>query len=158
MGRCEISYADASSKQMRNIRKAASKINGYVILPDTEFSFLDVVGDITEGNGFEMACAYDQEHSRRGRNDEIGGGISRVTSALYSCALSSGINVVERSGHRFSVAFAEKGKDAYVGNLLAGAKKNLVFYNQSDFPIKITLFTDSGSENIIAEFRGENTL
>jgi hypothetical protein len=107
-----IAYRPASESG-RNIEVAAARLNGTVVEPGHELSFLGAVGEVTAAAGFVPGAAV-----RNGEivYDEIGGGICTVSTLLYQAAWSAGLPIEERRGHsRWLVAFADKpGLDAAV--------------------------------------------
>lgn len=113
-----------------NIRIAAEKIDGVVLMPGEEFSFNDSVGRRTTENGFKLAGVY-----RSGRHDVgIGGGICQVSGTLYNAAVLSNLEVVQRANHSMPVAYLSVGRDATVDY----GKIDLRFRNSYDFPIAIS--------------------
>jgi vancomycin resistance protein YoaR len=113
-----------------NIRIAAGKINGWVLLPGEEFSFNGVVGKRTIQDGFKTAPVY-----KNGKHDMgVGGGICQVSSTLYNAALFADLAIAERHNHSLPVAYLPVGRDATVdyGSL------NLRLRNNLDTPIAIS--------------------
>lgn len=110
-----------------NIKLSCNAINGYIVKPGETFSFLDVLGEISEESGYKEAkiCSV---------NDLVmGGGISQTASALYHCVLHSDLAIIEHHNHEYAPDFIELGMDAYV---YADAK-DLRFRNNTDSPICI---------------------
>jgi len=112
-----------------NIKLAASKIDGLVLLPGEKFSFNGTVGKRTAQAGFQLAGVY-----KNGQHDTgIGGGICQVSTTLYNSALLANLKVRSRSNHSLPVPYVPLGRDATVdyGNL------DLVFENTYNTPIAL---------------------
>lgn len=113
-----------------NISVAASKINGKILAPGEEFSFNDVVGARTVGNGYKTA----KEYVNGKVVDGIGGGVCQVSSTLYSAVLFSDLETTNRQNHMFTVSYIPLGRDAAV----AYNELDFKFKNNTNWPIKIT--------------------
>lgn len=143
-----VSYAGVSAKQLSNIRKACALLDGSVILPDSSLSFLDAAGPLTEKNGYETAPAYTGLHASDANGSEAGGGVGRVTTALYQAALSAELSVLERTPHRYEPDFSDNSLSAYVGSLLEGGEKDLVIANPTDRPVKISAHLNERTKTV----------
>lgn len=129
LGKMETSFATSTANRGENIRIAASKINGYIVLPGEEFSFNKVVGNRTAANGFKEAHAY----SNGKIIDSIGGGICQVSSTLYNAVLLSDMKIVERRSHSMTVSYLPYGTDAAVSY----GSVDFKFQNSSRWPIRV---------------------
>ncbi|AIE86798.1 VanW family protein [Fimbriimonas ginsengisoli] len=113
-----------------NIRLAASKIDGVVLMPGETFSFNSVVGRRTLRAGFKLAGVY-----KNGQHDTgIGGGICQVSTTLFNSALFANLAIQRRSNHSLPVPYVPLGRDATVdyGNL------DLEFKNTYQSPIALS--------------------
>ncbi|NBI62657.1 hypothetical protein D3Z38_06195 [Clostridiales bacterium] len=99
-----------SANRIANIRLAAAKCNGTVLLSGEEFSFNDTVGEQTAETGFRKANAI------QGKNiiQAYGGGICQVSTTLFIPALYAGLDIPERWCHNYVSSYAEPGMDAAV--------------------------------------------
>lgn len=111
------SFNDKDVNRSHNIRLAASKINGYVMQPNTNFSFNSVVGPREKMFGFKEALEIINGEFVPG----IGGGICQVSSTLYNAVLLSNLKIIERHNHAKPLAYIPLGRDA------------TVFYDSLDF-------------------------
>jgi vancomycin resistance protein YoaR len=112
-----------------NIKLAASKLNGVILMPGERLSFNGTVGRRTLRAGFKLAGVYKQ-----GKHDVgVGGGICQVSTTMYNAALFANLKIVQRSNHSLPVAYVPLGRDATVdyGSL------DLVFENTTKTPIGI---------------------
>ena len=125
-----------------NIRRAFELVNGYVLNPGKSFSFNDVVGERTEGNGFYPAIEYAYGEHVLG----IGGGVCQASTTLYQAAVCAGLQIVKRQPHSDAVNYTEYGKDATVFWMYK-KKIALVFKNTSDGPIYIVAAVQADPSN-----------
>lgn len=112
-----------------NIRLAASKLNGVILMPGERLSFNGTVGRRTLRAGFKEAGVYKQ-----GKHDVgVGGGICQVSTTMYNAALFANLKIVQRSNHSLPVAYVPLGRDATVdyGSL------DLVFENSTKSPLGV---------------------
>lgn len=108
----EFSTRFSTGKRSRcaNIRLAASKLDGLVLMPGDRVSFNGVVGRRTQKNGFQIAGVY-----KNGKHDiDVGGGICQVSSTLYNSAVFANLRIVERQNHSMPVPYVPVGRDATV--------------------------------------------
>lgn len=97
-------YPNESSNQ--NAKHACDIINGKTIDPGIIFSYNNVLGKRSKKTGFVKAPVVD--------GIDYGGGICKISTALYNLALDSGFAIVERYSHSHAVPYVAAGKDATV--------------------------------------------
>ena len=124
-----------------NLRLAAKKINGTVVLPGEIFSYNKVVGKRTTAAGYKNAAIYQDG----GVTDGLGGGICQISTTLYNAAIEAGMLIEERRNHMFVPSYADAGKDATV----VWGSTDFKFENRRAYPIKIEATVNNG----IAEFK-----
>lgn len=119
-----------------NIKLAAKKVNGTVILPGEKFSFNTIVGSRTIEAGFKEGTAYIGGKVV----PDVGGGVCQVSSTIYNTALLANMQIVERSNHMFTTGYVAASRDAtvYYGSL------DFVFKNSRKYPIKIVASANGG--------------
>lgn len=120
-----------------NIKIAASKINGIVLMPEDVFSFNNIIGDTTEKEGYKKAPTI----SRNRIVDDYGGGICQVSSTLYSAMLHGNIKALERTNHNLPVFYIPLGLDATVSQGLVDYK----FKNTLGHPMYIESVVKNGN-------------
>lgn len=128
---------DASSYNRNvNIKLAAKKVNGTVILPGENFSFNTVVGSRTIEAGFKEGTAYIGGKVV----PDVGGGVCQVSSTIYNTALLANLKIVERSNHMFTTGYVAASRDAtvYYGSL------DFIFKNTRKYPIKMVASANGG--------------
>lgn len=119
-----------------NIKLAAKKVNGTVILPGEKFSFNTIVGSRTIEAGFKEGTAYVGGKVV----PDVGGGVCQVSSTIYNTALLANMQIVERSNHMFTTGYVAASRDAtvYYGSL------DFVFKNSRKYPIKMVVSANGG--------------
>jgi vancomycin resistance protein YoaR len=112
LGYFETSYDRAAKAQARtyNLRLAASKLDGYVLMPGETFDFNDVVGPRDEANGYKVASVIAQGELV----DGIGGGTCQISGTLHGAAFFAGLEIVERYPHTRPSSYIKMGLDATV--------------------------------------------
>ncbi|MGV3618400.1 MAG: VanW family protein [Fimbriimonas sp.] len=122
-------FSAGNVNRSENIRLAAKKIDGVILMPGERFSFNGTVGRRTRKAGFREAGVY-----INGRHDTgIGGGICQVSTTLYNAALFANLAIKRRSNHSMPVPYVPVGRDATVdyGNL------DLELENNYEWPIAL---------------------
>ena len=113
----------------KNIALAATRIDGKVLKPDDQISFLDALYDDSDGKSYGKAGGF--------LNNRVvqveGGGICQVSTTAYDAFLKAGIIPVERYPHMCKVSYAPGGFDA----ALAVGTKDLVVKNTLEYPLMI---------------------
>lgn len=118
-----------------NIRLAASRVNGTIILPGQTFSFNDVVGPRTQRAGFRKAKMINAE----GRLvDSFGGGVCQAATTTFAAALFAGLTIVETRPHSHYMSYIDPGLDTTV----IFDKFDLKIRNDFSFPVMIQTQTE----------------
>lgn len=123
-----------------NLRLAASKMNGTVVVPGGTFSFNGVVGPRTASRGYKAAAIY----SDGTVVNDVGGGICQVVTTLYNAAIKSNMTITERRNHSFLPTYADPGYDATV----VYGSQDFKFKNTRDYPVKIVASVEGGYCNV----------
>jgi len=93
-----------------NLKLAASKLDGHVILPGETFDFNEVVGPRDEANGYKVAPVIAQGELV----DGIGGGTCQIAGTLHGAGFFAGLDIVERHPHTRPSFYIKMGLDATV--------------------------------------------
>ncbi|MGN0818168.1 MAG: VanW family protein [Candidatus Coproplasma sp.] len=117
-----------------NIRLAASKINGTILLPGESFSFNNTVGARTLSNGFQFAKII----SGGVFVDGVGGGVCQVSTTLYNAAVLAGMQICEFHPHSLAVSYVAPSRDAMV----SGTYFDLKFKNNTKTPVYVRMNAD----------------
>jgi vancomycin resistance protein YoaR len=112
LGYFETKYAKDMKHEARtfNLRLAASKLDGYVIMPGETFDFNEVVGPRNEAMGYRVAPVIASGELV----DGIGGGTCQVAGTLHGAAYFAGLDIVERKPHTRPSFYIKMGMDATV--------------------------------------------
>jgi vancomycin resistance protein YoaR len=93
-----------------NLRLAASKLDGTVLLPGETFDFNEVVGPRDEASGYKVALVIAEGELV----DGIGGGTCQISGTLHGAAFFAGLEIVERYPHTRPSSYIKMGLDATV--------------------------------------------
>ena len=139
LGWFETQYNRGDKYQARtyNLRLAASKLDGYVLMPGEVFDFNEVVGPRDEANGYKVAPVIAEGELV----DGIGGGTCQISGTLHGAAFFAGLEVVERYPHTRPSSYIKMGLDATV------VYPTITFRvkNPFDFPIVLHQTVKNGS-------------
>lgn len=134
-------YDASNTNRSGNLKIAADKINGTVLMPGEEFSFNEVVGKRTIEDGYRNAKIYENGQVV----DGLAGGICQISSTLYNAVLMANLEITERRNHSFTTTYVSPGRDATV----VYGTQDFKFKNSRKYPIKITANVGNG----IVEFK-----
>ncbi len=135
LGRAEVSYAGGVVNRNNNIELGVAKINGTVVPAGGEFSFLKTLGPVLADDGFKESKTFYMGEVVLG----LGGGLCHVSTTLFQSVLASGLPVIERHNHTFTVPFYEPGLDATISDVGPDFK----FLNDTGYDIKIKGWTEN---------------
>lgn len=122
-------FSAYNRSRSENLRVAAEKLDGVILMPGEVFSFNDFVGKRTSENGFKMAGVY-----RKGRHDvDWGGGVCQVSTTLFNSAILANLKIEKRGNHTFTVPYVPLGRDAAVSY----GELDMKFVNTMSTPIAI---------------------
>ncbi len=133
-------YVTSNTNRTTNLRLAAKKINGTVIMPGETFSYNKVVGERSIEAGYKEAAMYTNGEVSSG----VGGGICQITSTLYNAVLFANLEIVQRQNHTLVPSYVKGGRDATVvyGSI------DFKFKNNRDYPIKLRASVSGGVATI----------
>ena len=138
-------FASSGENRINNIKLAASKINGVVLMPGEVFSYNETLGQRTKEAGFLEAGAYASGEVVQ----EVGGGICQVSSTLYCATLFANLETVSRTNHYFRVDYLPIAYDATV----SWPTPDFKFRNNREYPIKIVAYT-TDEKDLTVEIHG----
>ncbi len=134
-------YDASNTNRSGNLKIAADKINGTVLMPGEEFSYNEVVGKRTIEEGYTNAKIYENGQVV----DGLAGGICQISSTLYNAVLLANLEVTQRRNHSYTTTYVPAGRDATV----VYGTQDFKFKNSRTYPIKI----EANVANGIAEFK-----
>jgi vancomycin resistance protein YoaR len=146
LGFFETNYDRSERVQARsyNLRLAASKLDGTVLLPGEEFDFNDVVGPRDEANGYKVATVIAEGELV----DGIGGGTCQISGTLHGAAFFAGLTIVERYPHTRPSSYIKMGLDATV------VYPTINFRLKNPFPFPVVLHETVKNGVVRAEILG----
>ena len=137
LGSCRTEFDSGQKGRTNNLRLAAEKINGIIIMPGEIFSFNGSVGPTAKQNGFMKANVFSK--GRLIKN--YGGGVCQVSSTLYNACLEGGLEIVERHPHSGRVNYVPKNRDAATS--YGGI--DFKFKNNYNSPVAVNASVEGGS-------------
>ena len=129
-------YQASNVNRTTNLKLAAKKINGTVLLPGEEFSYNKTVGERTVAAGFKEAAVFNAGRVENG----LGGGICQISTTLYDAVVMANLDVTVRRNHQFVTSYVPAGKDATV----VWGSQDFKFKNTRKYPIRITATVQGG--------------
>lgn len=138
LGYFETRYATGAKSKERtyNLRLAASKLDGVVVMPGEIFDFNETVGPRDEAHGYRVAPVIAQGELV----DGLGGGTCQISGTLHGAAFFAGLEIVERYPHSRPSSYIKLGLDATV----VYPTINYRFRNPFDFPIVLHQTVSNG--------------
>jgi vancomycin resistance protein YoaR len=145
-GHTTVFYPDISNGMGKNIRQPAKNLDGKVIGPGQQFSFLAAVGPIDEAHGFAMGGVI--LHGQSDHTGAMGGGICSASTTMFNAAANAGLQIDERHPHFYYISRYPVGRDATV---YANGQTtwDLKWTNDTPYPIVIRAWTTPGSKSTI---------
>ena len=129
-------YVTSNKDRTTNLRLAAGKINGTVVMPGEIFSYNKVVGKRTVSAGYKEAAVYQDG----GVTNGLGGGICQISTTLYNAVIKANLEIETRRNHMFVPSYIGAGKDATV----VWGSTDFKFKNRREYPIKIETSVSDG--------------
>ena len=124
--------------RVQNIGQAAKYINGTLLKPGDTFSMNKTVRERTVANGYTVGTVITDGRFR----EDLGGGVSTITTAMWHTAFFAGMQRVEQRAHSFYISRYLPGLEATV----AWGSLDLRFRN--DAPTGILIATHVTNDNV----------
>lgn len=131
----ESNFAGSSRARRQNISAAAKKFDGVIIPKGRQFSFNEILEDVTEEDGFVKELVIKGNETEK----ELGGGVCQVSTTAFRAALNGGFPITGRRNHSYAVPYYKPfGLDAtiYLGVV------DLRFRNDSPGDILLQTFIE----------------
>ena len=97
----ESNFAGSSKSRVQNIKVGSSKFHGMILKPEEEFSFADLIGEISAKKGYVPELVIKNKQLV----PEYGGGLCQVATTLFRAAINAGLKITERTPHAFAVSY-----------------------------------------------------
>jgi vancomycin resistance protein YoaR len=141
-----VFYPDISNGFGANIRTPAALLNGQVVGPGQQFSFLKAVGPIDPAHGYTLGGVIEQGKSNH--TGAMGGGICSASTTMFNAAARAGLKIDERHAHFYYISRYPVGLDATVFS--NGSQVwDLKWTNDTPNPIVIRSWATRGSTSKI---------
>ena len=136
MGYWETHYPQVEKDRNYNLKVAAEKLNGHILMPGEEMSFNAIVGDRTEKEGYRVAHVIQAGEMI----DGLAGGTCQISSTLHAAAFFAGLEMTSTRPHSRPSAYITMGLDATVVYPTTDFKMK----NPYDFPVAIRYVVAQG--------------
>ena len=130
--------------RVANLRVAASKVDGTVVMPGEIFDFNEHVGERSQANGFRDAPVIADGML----SEDVGGGTCQISGTLHAATFFAGLTILDRNPHSRPSFYIKMGLDAMV----AYPAKNFRFQNDLPFPVALGITVQDGY--VHAQVRG----
>jgi vancomycin resistance protein YoaR len=140
LGWFETRYPPVEKDRNYNLKLAAEKVNGTILMPGEEWSFNVHVGDRTEKEGFRVAHVITAGEMI----DGLAGGTCQVSSTLHGAAWFAGLELTSSKPHSRPSAYITMGLDATV----VYPTTDLKLKNPYDFPVAIRYVVSQGTMRV----------
>lgn len=94
-------FAGSSPSRIHNVRTAAAKMNGILLAPGEEFSFVENLGQVNAATGYKPELVIKGNRTI----PEYGGGVCQVSTTIFRAALYTGLEITERHAHSYVVSY-----------------------------------------------------
>jgi vancomycin resistance protein YoaR len=128
-----------------NLRVAARKLNGTILMPNEVFDFNTTLGPRTQQEGYRIAPVI----ARGELVDGIAGGVCQISSTLFAAAFFAGLDILKAEVHSQPSHYIDLGLDATV----VWPQVTMKLRNPYDFPLVIHYEVNSG--RVRAELLGK---
>ena len=129
MGHYVTHFPPSDTIRNFNLKLAASKINGTVLVPHQEWSFNGQVGERSEKEGYKIAHVITAGEMV----DGLAGGTCQISTTLFGAAFFAGLDIPKTTNHSRPSTYTPLGFDATV----VWPDTDLVLKNPYDFPVAI---------------------
>lgn len=101
IGTGQSSFAGSPSNRRYNIKNGAGKLHGVLIKPEEEFSLIQTLGPVESYTGYLPELVIKGNKT----TPEYGGGLCQVGTTMFRAAMASGLPILERQNHSYSVTY-----------------------------------------------------
>lgn len=150
LGTGTSAFAGSIPSRKHNVLLTAEKLDGILIAPGTEFSFNNVIGDISKETGFQSA--YIIQDGRTVLGD--GGGVCQASTTLFRAAMKVGLPIVERRAHSYRVGYYEQNSAAGIDATVFSPTTDFRFKNDTPAYLLIQTKADGVNSTLAIEIWG----
>lgn len=150
IGRGESYYAHSIPNRVFNVGLAASRANSALIAPGEEFSFNQIVGEISGSTGYRTAYVISGGRTVLGD----GGGVCQVSTTIFRAAMNAGLPITERWAHAYRVGYYEQNSKPGIDATVYSPSKDLRFRNDTPGHILVQTINDPKNLHLVVEIYG----
>ncbi|MCB9801862.1 MAG: VanW family protein [Pseudomonadales bacterium] len=143
-------YAGSIPSRVHNVALASGRMNNYIVGPGAEFSFNEMLGDVSAESGFQSAYVIMNGQTVLGD----GGGVCQVSTTLFRALLDAGLEITRRLPHSYRVGYYEQNNKPGFDATVYSGSVDLRFRNDTDNHILIHTLTDTPSRYLRVELYG----
>lgn len=147
IGEGQSNFSGSISERIHNIIVATARFHGVLIPKGEEFSFNQIVGDISAATGYKQA--YIIKGGKTVLGD--GGGVCQVSTTVFRAALNAGLPITQRVAHAYRVGYYENDSKPGFDATVFDPTADLRFRN--DTPTAILIQTEVDQVNNILRFK-----
>ena len=154
LGDGRSTFEGSPDERANNIEVAASNLNGVVIQPGHDFSFLREIGPITKTAGYLESLIIRGDATVPG----IGGGVCQVSTTVFRAVFWAGLPIIERNQHSYRVSYYEQdGTSPGLDAAVYDPGVDLRFRNDTGHPVLLQSSVDPVSGTLIYRLYGTRT-
>ena len=150
IGRGESYYAHSIPNRIYNVGLASARANSALIAPGEEFSFNNIVGDISAASGYRSAYVISGGRTVLGD----GGGVCQVSTTLFRAAMAAGLPITERWAHAYRVGYYEQNSKPGIDATVYSPSKDLRFKNDTSGHILVQTINNPKALHLVVEIYG----
>jgi len=152
LGQGVSTFNHSSATRNINVKKGSSIVNNILVAPDTTFSFIKNLGEVSLKNGYTNAYII-----REGKTElDVGGGICQVSTTLFRAMLNSGLNITQRQAHAYRVSYYEEDSKPGFDATVFIPSPDLKFINDTGNYVLIRNIYDGDNKKLTYEIYGTN--
>ncbi|GAB4515799.1 MAG: VanW family protein [Anaerolineae bacterium] len=145
-------YTGSTPSRRHNIAEGLSRFDGVIIAPGEEFSFNELLGDVSLEAGFLESKVIEGERTV----DGIGGGICQVSTTIFRAAFSGGYTIIERNAHAYRVGFYELNGPPGLDAAIWTPDRDFRFQNDTPYHLLMETSIYPASETLQFRFYSTN--
>lgn len=150
LGKGESTYVGSIASRVHNVALAASRITGTLVKPGEEFSYNQVLGEVSAATGFQ--AAYVIMNGRTELGD--GGGVCQDSTTVFRAALNAGLPITERRGHSYRVGYYEQNAKPGLDATVYAPSTDFRFLNDTPAHLLIQATADNTQKRLVVEIYG----
>lgn len=127
IGKGSSDFSGSIKDRVYNLTLATTRLNGILVPPGEEFSFLKSLGEISLATGYRQGYVIKEGKTQLGD----GGGVCQVSTTVFRAALNAGLPITERHAHAYRVSYYEKDIGPGFDATVAEPSTDLKFVNNT---------------------------